>query len=441
MTRFLYTVLLHLSAPLIFGWMRVRAGKDSAAWEVLSPARFGRYGSQEAMSRTTGRVWIHAVSLGETRAAQPLVLALLSQGLPILLTHTTPTGRAEGARLFAEAIARDQLRQGWLPYDFPGSVRRFIAFFQPCCGVLVEREVWPNLIREARVAGLSILLVSARLSESSLKQTRWLGHALRQAYSTLDLVLAQTQEDADRLRKVGAYGPHVVGNLKFDVALAPSQLEEGREWRQSVARPSVAIASTREGEDEMFANAIQGGSKSGAPLGVLHMLIPRHPQRFGEAAAVLEKCGLPFVRRSAGVQMPPPGTPVLLGDTLGEMAFYYAAADVAIIGGGFAPLGGQNLIEACAAGTPVIVGPHMHNFAQATEDAVAAGAAIQVADTDEALRTAYALLQDAPRREAMRRAALDWTTAHAGATRRIVEAMRPWLGSPADSRSASPSAK
>jgi 3-deoxy-D-manno-octulosonic-acid transferase len=433
MTRQLYTILLRIFAPLIWTWMRVRAGKKSAEWEILAPTRFGRYAADDIKPQLAKDcIWIHAVSLGETRAAQPLVKMLLEQGRTILLTHTTPTGRAEGPRLFSEAIASGQLQQTWLPYDFPGSVRRFIQHFMPRCGILIEREVWPNLIHEARAAGVSVLLVSARFSASSLKQSRWLGSALRRAYSTLDLVLAQTQADADRLREAGAYGPHVVGNLKFDVGLAPSQLEAGRRWRQSVARPLVAIASTRDGEEQIFTESMQRVSGRQERGAVLHMLIPRHPQRFGDVAMLLEKQGLKFVRRSAGGDIVPPSTPVLLGDTLGEMAFYYAAADVAIIGGGFEPLGGQNLIEACAAGTPVIVGPHMYNFAQATQDAIAAGAAIQVADMDQALHKAYELLQDAPRREAMRRAALNWTATHAGATRRIVTAMRPWLGSTAD---------
>jgi 3-deoxy-D-manno-octulosonic-acid transferase len=430
MTRFLYTFFLRLFSPFIWLWMRARAGKASVDWDIMGPTRFGRYAREQAKPGTSGRIWIHAVSLGETRAAQPLIKALLSQGLQILLTHTTPTGRAEGARLFAEAIASGQLRQTWLPYDFPGSVRRFIEFFKPRCGILIEREVWPNLIHESVHHNVSVVLVSARFSENSLRRSRWASRALRRAYGALDLVLAQTEADAERLRQVGAFGPHVMGNLKFDVVLAESQLEEGREWRRSLGCPTIAVASTREGEEEMFVRAIQGAAKDAAPASVLHMLIPRHPQRFAEAATILQKRELRFVRRSAGVDVPPPGTAALLGDTLGEMAFYYAAADVAIIGGGFAPFGGQNLIEACAAGTPVIVGPHMHNFSQATADAIAAGAAVQVSNAEEALRMAYALLRDAPRREAMRQAAMSWTATHAGATRRIVEALRPWIGMP-----------
>jgi 3-deoxy-D-manno-octulosonic-acid transferase len=429
MTRFLYTFLIRTLAPLIWLWMRVRAGEDSSAWKILAPARFGHYSSQDFQSGVTGRVWVHAVSLGEVRAAQPFIKVLLDRGFPILLTHTTPTGRAEGARVFSESIASGQLLQAWLPYDFPGSVRRFIRFFKPRCGILIEREVWPNLIHEARRRGVSVVLVSARFSEASLRRSSWMRKVLKRSYGDLDMVLAQTQADANRLLQMGAFDPHVAGNLKFDVTLSPEQLQDGRHWRAALGRPVIAIASTREGEDQAFVAAIESQHGT-APEDTMYVLIPRHPQRFSAAAGILHERGLAFVRRSAAPHPLAAGVPVLLGDTLGEMAFYYGAADVAIVAGGFAPFGGQNLIEACAAGTPVIVGPHMHNFAQAVADAVAAGAAIQVDNPEEALRAAHALLLDAPRRAAMRAAALSWTAAHAGATNRIVDALRPWLGSP-----------
>ncbi|ANN79910.1 3-deoxy-D-manno-octulosonic acid transferase [Bordetella flabilis] len=426
MSRVVYTALLRLFAPVIWLWMRVRAGRYVVDWQILRMSRFGIYQAVASKSRTVGPVWIHAVSLGETRAAQPLIQALLDEGLPVLLTHTTPTGRAEGGRLFGTAMASGQLRQTWLPYDFPGSVRRFLKHYVPRCGILIEREVWPNLIHEAHRAGVPMALVSARLSDQGFRRSRWARRALHGAYGALHLVLAQTEADADRLRQLGALEPHVMGNLKFDIALPSNQMDAGRQWKQSLVRPTIAVASTRDGEEEMFATAILNADQS-VPARVLHMLIPRHPQRFGNVATILQQHGLTFVRRSAGAEMLLPEMPVLLGDTLGEMAFYYAAADVAIIGGGFAPLGGQNLIEACAAGTPVIVGPHMHNFVQATQDAIAAGAAIQVKDAAQALHTSYDLLRDAHRLGTMREAALAWTAAHTGATARILQALRPLL--------------
>ncbi|ARP92224.1 3-deoxy-D-manno-octulosonic acid transferase [Bordetella genomosp. 9] len=440
MNRFSYTLLLRLLSPALLSWMWLRARKQSGEWQILSRERFGRYGRDETLSELTGAVWVHAVSLGETRAAQPLVKALLASGFKVLLTHTTPTAKTEGARLFSDAISSGELRQVWLPYDFPGSVQRFMAFFKPRCGILIEREVWPNLVRAASRSGVSMVLASARFSEASLRQSRWLGRVLRHAYASLDLVLAQTQPDADRLKEAGAHGPHVVGNLKFDVGLSPEQLEEGRRWRRNLGRPTMVIASTRDGEEELFLAAMaalprkpaQGTDAGANPLAqmALHLLVPRHPQRFGEVATLLQSHFKSFVRRSSRA-MPSPQDAVLLGDTLGEMGFYFAAADVAIVGGGFAPFGGQNFIEACAAGTPVIVGPHMYNFSQATRDAVAAGAAIQVSTPEAALREAYALLGDIARRTAMREAAKQWLSTHVGATARIMQALRPWLGNAA----------
>nr|WP_255701744.1 3-deoxy-D-manno-octulosonic acid transferase [Bordetella sp. LUAb4] len=407
--------------------MLSRARKVGGRWGIFSGPRFGFYDRANEGAAPRENIWIHAVSLGETRAVQPLIQALLAVGERILLTHTTVTGRDEGQRLFAEAVANGSLVQEWLPYDFPGATRRFFHHFQPRLGLLVEREVWPNLLYQAARKNVPMVLVSARFSASALRQARWLGGALRQAYGRLHVVLAQTQEDASRLREIGAGHVQVVGNMKFDLALPAAQVQAGRVWRSQLNRPVVAIASTREGEDAVFVELIARttGAATGNPL---YLLIPRHPQRFSEVAAILDKHGIAYSRRASDHAIAiTPDTRVLLGDTLGEMPFYYAVADVAIIGGGFAPLGGQNLIEACAAGTPVIVGPHMHNFEQATRDAVAAGAALQVADAADAMREAAALLNDGSRRAAMSEAALVWTASHAGATNRIMQALRPWL--------------
>lgn len=372
----------------------------------------------------TAPVWVHAVSLGETRAAQPLLRALLDEGLPVLLTHMTATGRAEGARLFPEAIASGQLRQVWLPYDFPGATRRFMRLWRPRCGLLIEREIWPNLLAAARKAGVPMALVSARYSASSLRQAARMGSVMREALGGLDRVLAQTPQDAARLEQAGAPTPIVTGNLKFDLMLPAAQVQDGQSWRARQGRPVISIASTREGEDAFFIDAIK--RLGGAPGGPLFILIPRHPQRFDEAAALLASAGLPFVRRGAGGE-PGADTAVLLGDTLGEMAFYYAASDVAIVAGSFAPLGGQNLIEACAAGVPTIVGTHTFNFQQAAEDAIAAGAVLRAPDASGAVEIALELLADHSRRQTIGEAARAWSASHAGASARTMHALAPLL--------------
>ncbi|OAE59845.1 3-deoxy-D-manno-octulosonic acid transferase [Achromobacter xylosoxidans] len=429
MNRGVYTLALRTLAPLIWLWMARRAKRAGGRWEIFSPERFGR--PEPASQAPDNPVWVHAVSLGETRAALPLLNALLARGLPVLLTHTTATGRAEGERLFKDAIAQGQLRQAWLPYDFPGATRRFMAAHRPRCGLLMEREIWPNLLAAARQAKVPMALVSARYSASSLRQARRMGSVMREALAGLDKVLAQTAEDAGRLAQAGAPAAEITGNLKFDLVLPAAQVEAGHAWRAQRDRSVVAVASTREGEDAPFIEAIKRhAAVPGAPL---FLLIPRHPQRFDEAAGLLSNAKVPFARRSAGGAVSP-DTAVLLGDTLGEMAFYYAASDVAIVAGSFAPLGGQNLIEACAAGVPVIVGPHTLNFKQAAEDAIEAGAAQRAADPAQAVDAAMALLNDTAGRQVASKAARAWFDQHAGATGRTMAALAPWLDGPAPGR-------
>ena len=422
MNRGVYTLGLRALAPLIWLWMARRAKRAGGRWEIFSPERFGR--PDPATVLPDNPVWMHAVSLGETRAALPLLNALLARGLPVLLTHTTATGRAEGERLFKDAIARGQLRQAWLPYDFPGATRRFLAAHRPRCGLLMEREIWPNLLAAARQARVPMALVSARYSASSLRQARRMGRVMREALAGLDMVLAQTAEDAGRLAEAGAPAAVVTGNLKFDLVLPPAQVEAGRAWRAQLGRQVVAVASTREGEDAPFIEAIKRhASKPGAPL---FLLIPRHPQRFDEAAGLLSAAQLTFCRRSTGA-LPAPDAAVLLGDTLGEMAFYYAASDVAIVAGSFAPLGGQNLIEACAAGVPVIIGPHTFNFKQAAEEATAVGAVMRVDNEGVAVDAAAALLADGLKRRTMIGSGKQWFRSHAGATTRTMLALESLL--------------
>lgn len=429
MRRPLYTLLLRLAAPLIWLWMARRARRAGGEWGIFSKARFGHPVEGVATDPVTRPVWVHAVSLGETRAAQPLIAALLAQGHKVLLTHTTATGREEGARAFADAIAARQLLQTWLPYDFPASTDRFIQAYRPRMGLLIEREVWPNLLASARYFKIPMAMVSARFSDSALRQARNMGHVMKEALSGIDTVLAQTSADATRLRQAGASPVRVTGNIKFDVQLPEAQIAAGRRWHELAARPVIAVASTREGEDEPFVAAIKAQGSDN----MLFWLIPRHPQRFGSATETVRRSGLGFECRSdmnRACEFPTPpaaGTRVMMGDTLGEMGFYYAASDVAIIGGSFAQLGGQNLIESCAAGTPVIFGPHTFNFEQAAEDAIAAGAAIRVADPQEAVAAAQALIADAPRLAQMRAAARAWGQGHAGATRRTVDALQTWL--------------
>lgn len=413
-------------------WMAVRARRAGGEWQVFSGERRGRYHS---LSSLTDPVWVHAVSLGETRAAEPFIRALIDKGEEVLLTHMTATGKAEGQRSFADAIARGQLVQQWLPYDFPGPVKRFMRHYRPRAGVLIEREVWPNLLAAAKNEGIPMLLVSARLSDHALSQGLRIGSVMRGAYASFYAVYAQTLQDAQRLEQAGAQAARVSGNFKFDVSLSEDQIRQGHDFASQLGRTVLAIASTREGEDEPFIRAIEQAVRRASAHGrdlhdeLLICLIPRHPQRFDSAAELLTRSGLPFVRRSsfadgddgsAVAARACEGKLILLGDTLGEMAYYYAASQLAIIGGSFEPLGGQNFIEACAIGVPVIVGPHTRNFEQAVVDAMDEGAALRAPDPDTALKQALKLLNEPQRLNRMGEAGTHWVRKHTGAVSRVI---------------------
>jgi 3-deoxy-D-manno-octulosonic-acid transferase len=433
--RFVYTSLIRLLSPGLLAWMALRARRAGGQWHVWSGARFGYYAGPARLRRP---VWVHAVSLGETRAAQPLVQALLDQGDQVLLTQMTATGQAEARKAFAHAIQAGQLDVQWMPYDFPGATRRFFEQYTPCAGVLIEREVWPNLLAAARNAQVPMLLASARFSDHSLRQSLRIGSVMRQAYASFAAVYAQTLEDAQRLEQAGAIAPRVSGNFKFDVSLPQEKIQRARQFAAAVGRKVIVIASTREGEDEPFVRAIQRYQKHVQMHGLeeapraLFCLIPRHPQRFDEAAAVLQQAGVPYVRRSDLLAMGDGSTraqqacrdaAVLLGDTLGEMPWYYGMGNAAIIGGSFEPLGGQNLIEACAVGVPVIVGPHTWNFQQAVADALLEGAAVRVATAEAAVQQALAWLDEPATLARMSQAAGDWVLKHSGAVARVLGAL------------------
>ena len=440
MVRWVYSILLVLVSPLLLAWMAWRARRAGGDWSVFGGERFGRY--RRCPPMRPGAIWVHAVSLGETRAAQPLIRSLLDRGHPVLLTHMTATGRAEGRRAFADDIAAGHLRQVWLPYDFPGATRRFLHCHRPALGVLIERELWPNLVHAAVAARIPLVLASARMSPASLRQNLRLAPLLRQAYASLSRTFAQSEADAKRLEQAGAANVSVSGNFKFDLRLDARRAAQGREFAARLGRPVVVIASTREGEDADFVAAIrrQVDGWRTAELAVdqrpLFMLIPRHPQRFDTAAGLLDSAGLSFVRRTRVVSLGETSEPalracgecaVVLGDTLGEMPWYYACAQVAIVAGSFAPLGGQNFIEASALGCPVLVGPHVANFDQAVADALRAGAVHQVPTPWAALQCALQWLDDEALRARMGEAATHWISRHTGAVARVVDGIEALL--------------
>ncbi|MBT9455178.1 MAG: 3-deoxy-D-manno-octulosonic acid transferase [Burkholderiaceae bacterium] len=420
LSRGAYSGLLRLAQPayVLRLWLR---GREEPLYRDAIGERFGRYGAQAS---TQGWMWIHAVSLGETRAAAPLIAALRAQrpSLRLLLTHGTATGREAG-----RALLRDGDAQAWLPYDSPGAVRRFLGHFRPALGVMMETEVWPNLLCAARQAQVPMALANARLSEKSRRQGERLDAILRPAVQSFALVLAQTEADAQRLRERGAAPVEVAGNLKFDVSPDAALLARGREWRQllgRLGRPVLLAAVTREGEEAQLLEAWQAHAWPQGRRRPLLLLVPRHPQRFAEVAELLVAQGLTLARRSGFADAPDAealAADAWLGDSMGEMVLYYGLADVALLGGSFAPLGGQNLIEAAACACPVVMGPHTFNFASAAELSQQAGAAFRVDDMAAGLAQALRLLAEPASRAAAGQAGLAFAAQHRGAAERMAQ--------------------
>jgi len=406
-----------LALPLVLGrlWWR---GRKEPGYRLHWSERLGFYGRHGAGAHT---LWLHAVSVGETRASEPLVDALLAAypDSRIVLTCMTPTGRAAGEALFAKHGER--VVQAYLPYDVPYMLRRFIRHFVPRVCILMETEVWPNLVATCGER-VPVALVNARLSERSLRRGLRFGALITDAAKALALVAAQTDADAARIRSLGAHKVDVTGSIKFDVVPPAAALATGAWLRAKMGGRAVLLcASTRDGEESMILDACADlFGVAGAPLLVI---VPRHPQRFDEVAAMASGRSLSVQRRSQ-LGNSPVTAQVLVGDSMGEMFAYYAACDVAFIGGSLLPLGGQNLIEACALGKPVLVGPHTFNFALATEAAIADGGAFRVHDAQQLVAKARELLGDEPRRVAMGEQARSFSRRHAGATVRTVGLLR-----------------
>ena len=437
-----YSAMMRLGEPVL-RLKLARRGRQEPGYLEAMGERFGQYSHPpEAVSDL---VWVHAVSLGETRTAAMLLKALRARqpALRLLLTHGTATGR-EAGRALLQAIGRPGDVQVWQPWDSPAAVKRFFSHFKPRLGLLMETEIWPNLVAQAKARGMPLVLVNGRLSAKSLKQAQRLSPLAVPAYAALSTVFAQTERDAERFRALGAHVAGVFGNLKFDATIDIAQLETGRAWRQALARPVLMFASSREGEEDAFFKQIkafaqvqraQSAMKSIAvPSGAMFtaLVVPRHPQRFGEVAALAAQQGLRVSQRSSWAGSPADDAAAMqadvwLGDSLGEMALYYALADVALLGGSFAPLGGQNLIEAAACGCPVVMGPHTFNFAEAAALAEADGAALSVRDLGDGVQTAQALMNDPPALDTAIAAGLAFAALNRGATLRTVEALQEYL--------------
>jgi 3-deoxy-D-manno-octulosonic-acid transferase len=418
--RLIYSIAWWVAMPLVLLRLFVRGRKEPGYRQHIAE-RMGCYRSV-VYDRATPVLWVHAVSVGETRAAQPLIDALLA-AFPahmLLLTHMTPTGRATGKDLFGK---QPRVVQSYLPYDTGWMVSRFLRHFKPKLCVLMETEVWPNVMAQCAEHQVPVALVNARLSERSLNKALRLPGLFVEAAAAMSCVAAQTESDAVRIRQLGAPSVHVTGSIKFDVTPPPEMLQRGAILRQQLgSRPVLVCANTRDGEEALILDALLQHNRPD----VLLMLVPRHPQRFNDVAQLISARSLSQVRRStSGDAEIGADVRVFLGDSMGEMFAYYAACDVAFVGGSLIPLGGHNLIEASAVGKPVLIGPHTFNFADAAENAIAAGGAHRVTDAADLWQQAIRLLDAADMRTTMGENARHFAQQHGGATARTMALLMP----------------
>jgi 3-deoxy-D-manno-octulosonic-acid transferase len=403
--RQIYTFLLWLLLPYVFFHLLWRARKQREYLQHINE-RFGRYSA----CSDKPIIWLHTVSVGETNAAISLVQRL-RENYPhhqLLLTHTTPTGRAASEQLYGNDVLRV-----YLPYDYPFAIKRFLQHFRPRIGILMETEIWFNLIHGCHTMQIPLLLLNARLSEKSATRYTRFPNLTRLGLHELSAISAQSEADAARITELGARNVSVMGNLKFDIQPPLAMLELGAQLRTQFGkdRKIFLLASTRAGEEILLLSML----KQVDIPDLLTIIVPRHPQRFDDVADMLTQQGIRFQRRSKNVPIAP-DTQVVLGDSMGEMFAYYAACDLTFIGGSLLPFGGQNLIEACAVGKPVFIGPHTYNFAQVSQLAVECGAAVRIQNSTDLAQSLQNLLAHPEQLTKIGQAGLHFVRTHRGAT-------------------------
>jgi 3-deoxy-D-manno-octulosonic-acid transferase len=418
--RFLYLLAVYLTAPIISTVLLWRGVRERSYWHNFSQ-RFG-FGPRS----TPHGVWLHAVSVGEVQACAPLVVALARRHpqLPLTVTTFTPTGAAR-----ARALIGHLATVRYVPFDLPGAVRRFLGRVEPRLAIIFETELWPNLYRECRRRRVPLVLASARLSERSLGRYRRLGALFTDAVSTARIVAAQAEGDAARFRALGAApdSTHVTGNLKFDFELPEGLAERGRRLRAQYApgRPMWVAGSTHEGEEAAVLEAQRQVRASHADA--LVAIAPRHPARFAQVAQQLAQAGVAFERRSDGGDAHDSGAEVLLLDSLGELLEFYAAGDVAFVGGSLVSIGGHNLLEPAALGVPALTGPHNFNGPEVAQLLISRGAARMVHNPRELGAAVSSLLADPGERERMGALGRGSVEASRGALGRLLELIEPLL--------------
>jgi 3-deoxy-D-manno-octulosonic-acid transferase len=415
--RFFYSLLLYSLIPLAVArlvWRSFRNRGYRQRWVE----RFG------FVARLKGPVvWLHAVSVGEVRAADPLVRALQRDypGYRVLVTTMTPTGSATVRELFGDSVAHC-----YAPYDLPTAVARFLNRTRPALALVMETELWPNLFHQCGRRGIPLMLANVRMSEQSARGYRRFRRLTGATLRQVRVVGAQSPADAGRMRELGAPRVEITGSIKFEL-----RVPEGLDGRAAAlrtglgARPVWIAASTRDGEEPQVLDAFEGLRARFADL--LLVLVPRHPERFDAVARLCTQRGLRVERRSTRADGASADTDVLIGDTRGELLLLYAAADVAYIGGSLVPLGGQNLLEAAAVGCPAVFGPHMFNFREISRLALERGAARQVQDSTGLAEAVGDYLADAAGRGAAGEAGRRFVEENRGALAKTMALVRPLL--------------
>jgi len=416
---YLYNVLIYIAAPFAVLVQLWRGLRDPTYRGSLRE----RFGFGPTIPGPT--IWVHAVSVGEVQAAQPLITQLRKRhpGYRILLTTVTPTGAARARLLF-----EDQVLLRYVPFDLPGSVKRFFDRAQPKLAMILETELWPNLYGECGRRGVPLVLASARISPRSVGKYRRLVPLFRQTLSHGILIAAQSESDAERFQSIGATTgrTHITGNIKFDFQ-PPTGIEaQGKRWRERFApgRPIWVAGSTHEGEETIVLDAHRRVVEK-FPDALL-VLVPRHPQRFETVGDLLTKRHERFANRSSGTAIPP-STTVLLGDSMGELMTFYAAADVAFVAGSLVPIGGHNLLEPASVGRPVLTGPHNFNGEEIAQLLMDAGAAFVVSESGQLAHAVIGLLEDGNLRQVMGAAGKAVLDANRGALDRLLTLVDPLL--------------
>ena len=420
--RFLYLLAVYLAAPLVSAMLLWRGLRDRSYWRNFSE-RFG-CGARLAPHG----VWLHAVSVGEVQACAPLVSALYQRhpGVPLTVTTFTPTGAARARALFGNLA-----HVRYIPFDLPGAVRRFFARVQPRLAVIFETELWPNLYRECGRRRVPLVLASARLSARSVGRYRRLGSLFRDTLAQAQVVAAQGPADAARFQTLGAdpANTHVTGNLKFDFELPADIAARGARLRGEFAadRPLWVAGSTHGGGEEHTIIEAHRRVRDVHPQALL-VLAPRHPARFDEVAQQLGQSGMRYLRRSQAPRTGSAECTILLLDSLGELLDFYAAADVAFVGGSLVPVGGHNLLEPAALGVPILTGPHNFNSEEIARLLMARGAAQVVRDATGLRTRVSELLADPAERARMGAAGRASVDGNRGALEKLLALIEPLLG-------------